>query len=571
MPRPVREIAKDIQELKRAHDAGAISASIYERSRQRLLRELDEAQFVGTSSPATKDESLCPPGFGEHQHSQESSRELRKNTLAMFIAFVGAGLVLLAMFLPELSSNQVPIIFDNMLILHEPWWILAAAIASGGSYWFSMTGTKNSAFHVVFWGAGMLFWVLRYSVSAQISSLDGFYTPLQTDAGPGLYAAGVGSLGVLIGGLMMRLEMGADGGYRTPPVDYCDPELISAPVSMPTPDLPVRPATATPHAAPSPGNLERAMGLPVRRETRAPLKDPAPAPVTVDEVRPEGGRPSIKDSVTKTSASPDNEPRPARQEVLDGVPTRSRLPVLAIAVAAGSLVAILIIALAVSNMVTSDEGPVPVLGGKTPLSTDPISRVASPSLIEDHGKRQTREELMPVSAGPRDPSWLKIVEPLDGASVDNPVHFRVQTSPDIDSVELEVDGYSLGKVGASGTLEYDFQGTGRPREVVFKARSEGSLQFTEKIVVTPVTSSWVKVEEPQDGATVDNPVLFRIQMSSDIDSVELIADGWSLGKVDAQGILSYSFRGTGRQRTVIIEGSSAGKVAATERITITPQ
>ena len=45
--------------------------------------------------------------------------------------------------------------------------------------------------------------------------------------------------------------------------------------------------------------------------------------------------------------------------------------------------------------------------------------------------------------GNNDP-WTAIVSPLDGATVSNPVHFLVNASDEIDTIELFADEYSLG-------------------------------------------------------------------------------------------------------------------------------
>ncbi len=70
-----------------------------------------------------------------------------------------------------------------------------------------------------------------------------------------------------------------------------------------------------------------------------------------------------------------------------------------------------------------------------------------------------------VSAGG---PWVTITSPADGANVANPVTFTIAASEDVDSVELQADGWALGTVDTTdgeGQLTYTFSGTGYAREI----------------------------------------------------------------------------------------------------------
>lgn len=83
---------------------------------------------------------------------------------------------------------------------------------------------------------------------------------------------------------------------------------------------------------------------------------------------------------------------------------------------------------------------------------------------------------------------------------------------------------------------------------------------------------WVKFTQPTDGATVSNPVTFRIQASG-MDQVEVFADtSYSLGPAwdpSDHDTLVYRFAGTGKPRPIRVVGRKKGVDMAHHDITIT--
>jgi hypothetical protein len=80
---------------------------------------------------------------------------------------------------------------------------------------------------------------------------------------------------------------------------------------------------------------------------------------------------------------------------------------------------------------------------------------------------------------------------------------------------------------------------------------------------------WTAVVSPLDGATVSNPVYFMVNASTDVEEIEIYADDYLLGTTSSEEILSYTFSGTGFQRTIDALAYMGGEVVASDTITIT--
>mgnify|MGYP006285606699 FL=1 len=87
-----------------------------------------------------------------------------------------------------------------------------------------------------------------------------------------------------------------------------------------------------------------------------------------------------------------------------------------------------------------------------------------------------------------------------------------------------------------------------------------------------ISNPWVEILTPDHGATVTNPVTFEVAASG-VVTVELLADGWSLGEPwdpETQTTFTYSFSGTGYGREVVLQGYDASSTPiAQDTITIT--
>lgn len=106
--------------------------------------------------------------------------------------------------------------------------------------------------------------------------------------------------------------------------------------------------------------------------------------------------------------------------------------------------------------------------------------------------------------------------------------------------------------------------TTSPRDGAIESGDSGGLDTT--------TEPRVAFAEPDHGATIPNPVLFRVEASG-VEEVEIFADGtWSLGPAwdpSVKDSLLYRFSGTGTARPIRLVGRIAGEQVAQEDITIT--
>jgi 3D (Asp-Asp-Asp) domain-containing protein len=85
--------------------------------------------------------------------------------------------------------------------------------------------------------------------------------------------------------------------------------------------------------------------------------------------------------------------------------------------------------------------------------------------------------------------WVDILEPADGALVENPVTFRVSAGS-VSTVELSADGYSLGQPwdpSSVDTLTYEFSGVGYERSIELVGYDSSSGQVaSDTITITVV-------------------------------------------------------------------------------------
>ena len=87
---------------------------------------------------------------------------------------------------------------------------------------------------------------------------------------------------------------------------------------------------------------------------------------------------------------------------------------------------------------------------------------------------------------------------------------------------------------------------------------------------------WVRIESPDDGAIVDNPVTFTIA-AGNVVRVRLFADEWALGEAwdpAERTTHTYNFSGTNYERNVVLRGygdEGATQEVASDAIVITPR
>lgn len=160
----------------------------------------------------------------------KSSKELRPGERALpfhlapvIIVSVGALMVLVSMFMPLVSANNPDVsVTGNTIIETNPWLLLCSVAAVIGTVRYWKVGSSGSA-NLALYG-GFLFLLLDMWASA-VATPERCYAAFGNtcvsdySAGLGLWTAGVGSLLVGYGGLMMRFPrfgFGLAGGATAP-------------------------------------------------------------------------------------------------------------------------------------------------------------------------------------------------------------------------------------------------------------------------------------------------------------------------------------------------------------------
>ena len=140
----------------------------------------------------------------------ENKRHLTFYWPPVIVVGIGSLLVLISMFLPHLSSYEVSQIHNNFMIQNEPVFILCTigGIISIFRYW--SVGSKASANISIGVGIWFLGWSIYDAYTAQLVNLT-FNIPVITTAAAGLWAFGVGSAIIALGGLMMRFPHSSFG------------------------------------------------------------------------------------------------------------------------------------------------------------------------------------------------------------------------------------------------------------------------------------------------------------------------------------------------------------------------
>lgn len=147
--------------------------------------------------------------------------------LSLGIALAGAGVMLIAVFLPQFESNAFSQIEQNTLIQNGGgWWFLGLAVAAAGAAYRGYRGQKRTFAPVVLGAIGIAFAIYygtSHSARRLCSAASGFSSDCSLGRpGIGIYAAGVGGLLVVLGGWQM---------FRSQVIDTFDDDESS---SIPT-------------------------------------------------------------------------------------------------------------------------------------------------------------------------------------------------------------------------------------------------------------------------------------------------------------------------------------------------
>ena len=80
---------------------------------------------------------------------------------------------------------------------------------------------------------------------------------------------------------------------------------------------------------------------------------------------------------------------------------------------------------------------------------------------------------------------------------------------------------------------------------------------------------WVTITSPIDNDVVYNPVTFAVDADPTLDSLEILADDWSIGSFQPGELFTYSFTGVGYDRDIVVNGYRDGEIVASDTINVT--
>ncbi len=164
---------------------------------------------------------------------------------------------------------------------------------------------------------------------------------------------------------------------------------------------------------------------------------------------------------------------------------------------------------------------------------------------------------------------VRIAYPENGAVVDDSFYLQYNAGAGLAHLELWQDGTFNATLNGNDTETLIHLEEG-PHTLTLKGLdNDANLLNEHAITVTVPSDYWVTITAPADGATVTNPVQFTVATSDNIDTVEILADDWSLGTVQAGQVLTYAFSGTGFPRAIEAVGYVDDTAQATHNITVT--
>jgi hypothetical protein len=180
-----------------------------------------------------------------------------------------------------------------------------------------------------------------------------------------------------------------------------------------------------------------------------------------------------------------------------------------------------------------------------------------------------------TSAGAFDvDATVRLDAPTMGSTVQSPFDVSFTLGPEVTTHSLllgddPLDGVLLTE-GGVGVVVVEAE-PGDARLTLEGRGADGTLLNTHWVEVNVVAPDgpWVTITTPSDGADVSNPVQIGVDASSEVDSIEILADDWPLGTVSSGELLSYRFTGTGYARNITAVAYTDGEEVASDQIEVT--
>ena len=167
---------------------------------------------------------------------------------------------------------------------------------------------------------------------------------------------------------------------------------------------------------------------------------------------------------------------------------------------------------------------------------------------------------------------VRITQPSNGDLIPQESTLTFEAGEAINRLALFSDDELIAEIDDPSAASIELTLTPGTRMLTLEGLNDSGVPVSEhnvRVRVEGNTDPWTAIVSPLDGATVSNPVHFMINASDDIDTIEIFADDYSLGTTEPGSILSYTFSGTGFERSIDAVAYSEGTEIATDSITIT--
>jgi hypothetical protein len=195
------EAAED-KDSDRLTEIDEISSEMRERLEGDDRLPAFDARLRGREAPAAADTA------DEEAADTADEETVDVTPLSLGIALVGAGLMLIAVFLPQFESNTYAQIEKNTLIQNgDGWWFIILAVLSAGAAYRAFHQQRRTFAPIVLGviGIGIAVYYGTAHSERRLCSVASGFTSNCTLATPGIgiYAAGIGAFLVVVGGWQM--------------------------------------------------------------------------------------------------------------------------------------------------------------------------------------------------------------------------------------------------------------------------------------------------------------------------------------------------------------------------------
>lgn len=173
-------------------------------------------------------------------------------------------------------------------------------------------------------------------------------------------------------------------------------------------------------------------------------------------------------------------------------------------------------------------------------------------------------QFTPTDAGS---GTVRFTEPLDGKDVANPVVFRAAVTGDVTQVAYYAESILLETVTSGSDFRFErlFDTPGTRTLNVYGMNSDGVVLAQDSVTVT-VNAATIGFVTPTQNETVDNPVIFNLNVPQGVERVVYEENGETLHTATAQPFQWQKEFAEGKSHTVTVRGYVSDILIATASV-----